>query len=947
MAGQACRQGPESTEECEGVAAGTGTVSRFRRGYPEELERRERELLGGRCEGDDRFRIGVSLSGGGVRSATFSFGVLQAMGAAISKVDVLSTVSGGGYTGSLISRLFTRKAVKDASDVARAIRPAPAGGASGGGSRIRPGAVLGWLRENGYHLAPNGAGDLLLGGAVMLRNLLSVHFVLAILALAGFVLLQVVRAWAHASPVYAHYVEGFLLVHLPFADSAVWWSPWMALAAATLVLVAAPLGVAYWLSTAYVKSTCRSCSLAGSAVLLVLLAATAAVPVASGEAGVRSVEEGVRLVVELRLDALFAAAVWLVVLLAAFVAAVVIVMQWAGPKPEDGTAAELAVAYGLSSSLKWSLVVFGATLSIGLVDTAGQSLYLAWARGGSDLGKVAAAAGAAIVLGALGGRRIAVALRGGASAVRSPTASKALAGLVAGVVLFFALTAVNAVSHAAAWGLQCPEQVPWQSGAESPATASAVRCRYVAERDLFAALGLGLVLLGLCLAIGRSARFLNDSTLQPLYRSRLARTYLGASNPKRIDEGIPVTQVIESDDGPLVPKCREPFEKGAPLHLINVTINETLDGKSRLQRNDRKGIGMAVGPAGISAGVRHHVVFCRGSDEPCRIYPRETAEFSMFRGMEGAERLSLGQWTGISGAAFSTGIGSRTSLGYAFLAGLANVRLGYWWNSGVAPRRRKKPRKGSGLGSVFTGLLTVQSHLIDEFLGRFHGTGRRHWNLSDGGHFENLGAYELIRRRARVIVIVDAEADPDYAFEGLGNLVRKARRDFDAGIRFLDRQELEELRGREEAGGRGSQSCLRYVGALGDLSGEGPGSGTATGRAGRRAHAALAEVRYGEDEDAGSLIVYLKPSLVGDETVDIAHYAATHPSFPQQTTKDQFFDEPQWESYRKLGELIGCRVLGCAEDPIAGFLELLQAWNEAGGRREGPRDDHGRTQGLA
>ena len=700
--------------------------------------------------------------------------------------------------------------------------------------------------------------------------------------------------------------------------------------AAALVLIAAPLGIAYWLSTAYVKASCKPCSLAGSVGLIVLLAAAAAMPAGIGYGGIGSLLDGVRLAMEqARPEGAFAVAAWRILLLAASVL-LVVVAQGIGRKPEESTAAELAVAYRLSLWLKHSLVVFAATLSVAVIDTAGQSVYVSWEKVGSFLAPLAVTAVAAIVLGAVGGRRIVLALQGGASGARSQTASKVLAGLVAGVVLFLVLTAVNAVSHAAAWRLQCPEEARWQPAAERPAPAesaspSGLRCRTdgMAERDRGEVLVWGLVLLGLCLVMGQSARFLNDSTLQPLYRSRLARTYLGASNPKRIVEGNPVTQVIEGDDGSFVTAGRERFKKGAPLHLVNVTINETLDGKSRLQRNDRKGIGMAVGPAGVSAGIRHHVVFCKGSDKPCEIYPREDNVFSMFRGMKGAERLTLGQWTGISGAAFSTGVGSRTSLGYAFLAGLANVRLGYWWKSGVAPGGRKKPHRGSRLGALFTWLFPVQSHLIDEFLGRFHGTGRKRWNLSDGGHFENLGAYELIRRRVRLIVLVDAEADPDYAFEGLGNLVRKARLDFDAEIRFLDRAALDTLReGVGTDGGGATVPCLRYFGALGELGGRGPASGTGVGGSGARAHAALARVRYGTERDAESLIVYLKPSLVGDEPADIAHYRATHPRFPQQTTKDQFFDEPQWESYRKLGELIGGRVFGCGNQPFDAFLQL-------------------------
>jgi len=56
--------------------------------------------------------------------------------------------------------------------------------------------------------------------------------------------------------------------------------------------------------------------------------------------------------------------------------------------------------------------------------------------------------------------------------------------------------------------------------------------------------------------------------------------------------------------------------------------------------------------------------------------------------------------------------------------------------------------------------------------------------LSDGGHFENLGIYEMLRRRCRTIVAVDAGADPNFEFEDLGNAVRKARIDFGAEIEF-------------------------------------------------------------------------------------------------------------------------------------------------------------------
>jgi hypothetical protein len=129
------------------------------------------------------------------------------------------------------------------------------------------------------------------------------------------------------------------------------------------------------------------------------------------------------------------------------------------------------------------------------------------------------------------------------------------------------------------------------------------------------------------------------------------------------------------------------------------------------------------------------------------------------------EELSLGYRVGISGAAFSTGIGARTNLGLSMLCALSNVRLGYWRDSYVEPSRR--PQWAPSLRRRLAASLTrwvflVQTCLLDELLARFPGSAARRWYLSDGGHFENLGGYELIRRRLPRILVIDAEADPQY-----------------------------------------------------------------------------------------------------------------------------------------------------------------------------------------
>jgi hypothetical protein len=257
-----------------------------------------------------------------------------------------------------------------------------------------------------------------------------------------------------------------------------------------------------------------------------------------------------------------------------------------------------------------------------------------------------------------------------------------------------------------------------------------------------------------------------------------------------------------------------------------------------------------------------------------------------------AEALPLETWVSISGAAFTTGLGSRTSLGYSFLCGLFNVRLGYWWNSGVNPKARAAfaPTRTAGLKLLLDRALPVQVHILDEWLARFRGPNSRLWYLSDGGHFENTACYELLRRRLPLIVVCDDGADPEYRFGDLAGLVRKARIDFCADIRFLDTDGLAAL---------GLPDLEELFGPLEDLKRRSPGDLSV--RAG-----ALAEITYAGGTKG--LLVVLKPALTSRDPADLIEYRAGHSSFPQEPTGDQFFDEAQWESYRKLGQTIGVRL---------------------------------------
>jgi hypothetical protein len=137
--------------------------------------------------------------------------------------------------------------------------------------------------------------------------------------------------------------------------------------------------------------------------------------------------------------------------------------------------------------------------------------------------------------------------------------------------------------------------------------------------------------------------------------------------------------------------------------------------------------------------------------------------------------------------------------------------------------------------------------------------------VSDGGHFENLGIYELIRRRCRFIIACDAEEDQSFGFNGLGNAIRKCREDFGVEIN--------------------TQVDLIHPDATTKLS---------------RAHCVVGTVQYPDQGGLGYL-VYIKASIVGDEPEDVLQYRVKCPAFPHQSTGDQWFTESQFESYRRLG----------------------------------------------
>jgi len=827
---------------------------------------------------------GLGLSGGGVRSATFNLGILQALAGArrLRSIDFLSTVSGGGYIGSFLGRFFDhlRHSPLSTEGSRRSVYPGPA--------RVEHELVdpdskeIAWLRKSGNYIAPSGSGDMQFNVAVLLRNLISVHFVVGALIFALFGVANAVRYFLFDNIVT---VFGLLLPgkgDLPFsyllhAGLGVFWSPWFVLFELILLFLVIPRMAGYWMAS---QDDHERYNWPGLLLVLILAGVSLFLGVRNG----------------LQLGPLFLG----FSLLSAFIQ---VEMAWQrGRKREEAVGSggvstqRLRTRNYLTYDLGLALVLAGLALAFALVDTAGHGLQQWLADHNRSYGMAFARIGA-LLAALVPVLRMAASFltrekksAGPPSTLQRLFKKEIIAGLLALVFLSVPLILYSFASHAAYRG----GSAVWTGLA---VTGFALIISWILSREA-------------------ALPFVNRSSLAQTYAGRLARAYLGACNPLRHHpSGANINEVMPGDDVSSIRDYR-PHEAGGPLHLINVTINQTVDFSSQRGNRDRKGENMAVSCFGLSVGQRwhsswqSHVEQSHGKGEKAHRmatrpvgWPPGTDHPLLDENGKAAQRaeaLSLRQWMSISGAAISPGMGYHTQLGTALLLGLANLRTGYWWDSSVAESARDGFPQLSFLRRLLYLLpraFLTQALLLSECIARYPGPWEQFWYISDGGFFENLAGYELIRRRVPRFIICDAVSDPTYQFDDFANLVRKARIDFDACIEpfvFKDDGDGEDP--------RVPKNVRRYLGTLDELRPEIDADGKFVRPS--KKHAALFQVRYESGPARSSLLLYIKASLTGDESADVMNYHATHVEFPHESTGDQFFEEEQWESYRKLGEHI-------------------------------------------
>ena len=354
------------------------------------------------------------------------------------------------------------------------------------------------------------------------------------------------------------------------------------------------------------------------------------------------------------------------------------------------------------------------------------------------------------------------------------------------------------------------------------------------------ALGTGLVVIAIGVASGWLAD-LNQMGISRMYRDRLMEAFLPSERAIARNQWLPG---FDANVAPL--ESMASADTLGPYPLLNSNL-VTL-GSRRTRFRSRGGDSFVLAP-----------LYC-GSDATGW---RRTRDW-----MGG--RLTLATAMAISGptaqpAAAPEGRGWRRRLVSAAMFSLG-LRPSFWARS-PNPKHRGREAAPS----------YVDPGLMRGIFGRGRHEGGRFVELSDGAEFEDLGIYELIRRRVDVIIAADASDDADYTHEALANAVERARVDFGVDIAFPEEQGLEGIR---------------------------PGAADAQAPGLAQRGFAVGTIRY-TDEKGGfekeGVLLYLKATMIEGLPPDVLGYRGRRPDFPHESIDAGDFSEARFEAHRELG----------------------------------------------
>lgn len=829
----------------------------------------------------------LCLSGGGIRSAAFCLGVLQALAGArlLARFDYLSTVSGGGYIGAWLQGMVHRRGSVDAVQTALADPACP------------PTELLG-LRNYTSYLAPQRgpfSADSWTDLVLYLRNVL-LNWAVYLPLLAFPLLLAIFYRTAIAVVAFDRRLQLGLI------------------AASAVALAVSIFCVARELPDHRPPPIAANYATPRAVTALVYWPAVAWAMLAALSQGRGSG------LIELPAQALlisYAAAMTLGYA-AAWVAAV-----WRDPQ---GQLFHLnAISFGAATMVSAAAIAIGLHL-MGLVPMTGQRA------------QVVAVLGPLWLLGSLGiHSAVFVGLRRDSPLfdldrewLARLSALKLRAGALWGVLAFASLSLtwlltlshtppgkatapiVVALGSVAAW---IGKQASTNAGAIVGVIRSSQRWRLLALNLLCGVFILGLIaVLGMiadrilggaqkelearfpvlvapqpswrlliidaaaiallfCMIVWVTQRVnVNRYSMHAVYRNRLTRAFLGpARGPARQPD--PFTNLDPADNFPLA-WLADATGRRTLFPVINLTLNMTAGAPTGW--SERKAMAFTATPVACGAPLLRPDTQPASRDaDPQGVYVTTHA----YAGLENrdadpktAHGLSLATAMTISGAAVSPNWGYHSSRLTAFVMTLFNMRLGAWLPNPAAVTRPAELNLARPPHSLRT--------LLGDLLGSA-GDQSPAIYLSDGGHFDNLGLYEMVRRRCRKILVVDASEDASCGFESLGDTLRKAAIDMQVRIEF---DSAPRIVARTDAAGL--KSALGF---------------------------AVATVCYPEcPDDRTSKLIYLKPCLLANVPTDVRAYANLHELFPHESTLEQSFTESQFESYRALGEYQASQLIGAA-----------------------------------
>ena len=729
--------------------------------------------------------VGLSLSGGGVRSAAFCLGALQALheAKALGRVDYLSTVSGGGYIGCSLSAALEIAGSRPKKDSNCKTEEAPETEDNG---RLFPFAVnevedetpsTQHVRDYSNYLFPRGSRDIFDNVAIYFRGLVA-----NIVTVMPYVLL------AAAATIFSH----------PTIES---------LDHPNVLGIPVPriFGIQYFVVTTYLVL-----------ILLVLCVLWGVVRSMAPDQSDPEIEGSPK-------------------------------TDWKelfhGLRRFFGLLPSLLSSWPTIVGLVAILVIIAFVCELQqfvLAEMFEHRIAVLRKEDSGALAKLAASINSiAVILTSLGtvfallGRKLAEFVKVGKESNRWRAQ---IAGYASKIAICIAATVVPIVLwlvyiNLSYWGI-CV------SGTEPVCNApSFLKGDYLYLKVALAYLLLALVLFLISLRLRPNA-----NSLHPLYRDRLGKAFL------------------------FEPRCRVPQDEWAsglkrsmlklsglsgrygPYHLINTALN--IQNSAVANRRGRNADFFLLSPRFVGSESTEYVA---------------TTDYDTLK-----MGIDLATAMAISGAAASSNMGAQSIKPLTPTLALLNVRLGYWLRN---PKEVKhaKPGQWNKWASLY---------YFYELIGRLDET-KKSVYLTDGGHIENLGIYELLKRSCRVIIAVDAEADPEMAFGSFNTLVRYAR--IDLGIEIdLPWQALTNRTKETNAKIEETGDAPKHLGP----------------------HCAIGRITYsrvnGRPERTG-ILVYIKSSLTGDENDYVYHYKKRYWAFPHETTLDQMFSEEQFEAYRALG----------------------------------------------